>query len=279
MGILAGDIGERNVFRPHALQAAEDYIRETWRSQGHAVLEQRYETHGVSCANLEVILPGTLGPERILLVGAHYDSVRGSPGANDNGSGVAALLELGRLFQGAGLRHTLRLVAFVNEEPPFFLTAHQGSMRYARRARRRGEDIRLMLSLETMGYYCDAPGCQRYPPLFRFFYPDRGDFIAFVANWHSRKVMRRLARCFRAASDFPLEHVTSTALVPGVGASDHFSFWLRRYRALMVTDTAYYRYAHYHRASDTPERLDYERLAAVTLGLQGALLELDTYDV
>lgn len=275
---LAGEIGERNVFRPAALRAAEDYIRANWESLDYAVHEQRYETRGVSCANLEIILPGSLTPKRILLVGAHYDTVRHCPGANDNGSGVAALLGLARLFRGTPLRHTLRLVAFVNEEPPFFLTAHQGSMRYAHRARRRRENIRLMLSLETMGYYRDEPGSQRYPPLFRFFYPDRGNFIAFVANWHSRRVMRRLAHCFRQACNFPLEHVTSTAAVPGVGASDHFSFWLRRYRALMVTDTAYYRYSHYHRPTDTPEKLDYPRLARVTLGLYRALLMLDRLD-
>ncbi len=272
---LAGDIGERNVFHPRALAAAETYIRTYWEGLGYAVYEQRYETRGVACANLEIILPGRTWPERILLVGAHYDSVRGSPGANDNGSGVAVLLELARQWRNREPRHTLRLVAFANEEPPFFLTAYQGSMRYARRARKRGEDIRLMLSLETLGCYRDEPGSQRYPPLFRFFYPDRANFVALVANWRSRRPMRRLARCFRAVSDFPLEHVTSSAAVPGVGASDHFSFWLRRYRAVMVTDTAYYRYAPYHTAEDTPDKLDYPRLARVALGLSRALLAFD----
>lgn len=271
---LAGTIGERNVFHPEALHAAEAYLTTTWQALGFEVQRQVYEVQGVPSANLEVTLPGQQYPDQILLLGAHYDSVLGCPGANDNGSGVAVLLELSRRLRAIPLPRTLRFVAFVNEEPPFFFTRKQGSRQYARMARARGDDIRLMLSLETMGYYCDQPGCQRYPPLFRFFYPSRGNFIGFVSNFKSRRQLRKLTAAFRAACAFPVEQAATFAWIPGVAWSDHLSFWREHYPAVMVTDTAFYRYPCYHRPCDTPEKLDYARLAQVTEGLAGALEKL-----
>ena len=271
---LAEAIGERNIYHPQALHDAERYIKQTWQTMGYDVQPQTYELDGVRSSNLEIIIPGSHKPGEILLVGAHYDSVTGSPGANDNGSGVAALLELSRLLMAASPQRTIRFVAFVNEEPPFFLTPSMGSMHYAKAARRHGDDIRLMLSLETMGCYRDEPGSQTYPPLFRFFYPRRGNFIAFVSNLRSRLKLKQLTMAFRACSDFPVERVATFSWIPGVGWSDHFSFWLRRYRAVMVTDTAFYRYPYYHSREDTAEKLDYERLAMVVMGLYGALLRL-----
>lgn len=268
---LATVIGERNVGRPGALDAARRYIEEAWRAQGYAVSSQEYAVGPVPCANLEVTRPGTERPGAILLVGAHYDSVAGSPGANDNGSGVAALLEMSRWFSRRAVESSVRFVAFTNEEPPFFFTGRQGSRVYAKQARRRRDDIRLMIALETMGCFSDMPGSQRYPPLFRFFHPDRGDFIAFVSNFRSGRAMRRLAKAFGEVCDFPSEHVAAFSLIPGVAWSDHLSFWMHGYRALMVTDTAFYRYPHYHTAGDTAEKLDYERLARVTEGLCGAV--------
>jgi Zn-dependent M28 family amino/carboxypeptidase len=271
---LASVIGERNVHYPERLQASEAYIRSVWEEQGYAVATQAYALDGLRCANLEASRRGTLYPDAIILLGAHYDTVRGSPGANDNGSGVAVLLELARAFRSASPGHTLRLVAFVNEEMPFFYTAGQGSRVYARAAYRRGDDIRLMLSLETMGCYRDEPHSQGYPALFRFFYPHRGNFIALVSNFRSRRVMHRLADEFRQASDFPLEHLATFAFVPGVAWSDHLSFWREGYRALMVTDTAFYRYPFYHSAADTADKLDYASLAEVTRALQRALCHM-----
>jgi hypothetical protein len=267
---LAGEIGERNVFRPRALAAAADYIEAAWRRQGYEVTPQVYRVHGVRCANLEAALPGTVPVAGSLLLGAHYDSIRGGPGANDNASGVAALLELSRLFAGLTPAMSVRFVAFVNEEPPFFLSGEQGSMVYARAARARGDDIRLMVALETIGCYHDAPGSQHYPPLFRLFYPDRGNFLAFVSDFGSRRLMRHVAAAFRARSDFPLEHVATFGLVPGVSWSDHRSFWVNGYRAFMVTDTAFYRYRYYHTAEDTPDKLSYPGLARATEGLYRA---------
>ncbi len=264
---LAADIGERNVFQPQALHAAAHYIEQTWQAQGYTVLRHPYRVRDVTCDNLEVTCSGTGSSDEIILIGAHYDSVLGSPGANDNGSGVAALLELSRLFATIRPSISVRFVAFVNEEPPFFIWGNMGSLVYAKAARARGDQIRFMVSLETLGYYSEAPGSQRYPPLFKYFYPDRGDFISFVSNFRSRGVMRRAVRAFRANSTFPVQHIATFAWIPGVAWSDHLSFWRQRYRAFMVTDTAFYRYRYYHSAEDTPEKLCYEPFARCSSAL------------
>jgi Zn-dependent M28 family amino/carboxypeptidase len=277
--MLAGEIGERNVWRPAALHAAEAYIRDCWEKQGHEVATQTYVVRDVTSANLEITFPGARDDTGILLVGAHYDTVAGSPGADDNASGVAALLEIARLFRAAEPMLTVRLLAFVNEEMPFFLTQEQGSMVYAAAARRREDDIRLMVSLEMLGFYSDLPGSQRYPPLLRSFFPSRGNFIGFVSNFRSRRKQRRLVTAFREACAFPVEQLATFSAIPGVSWSDHRSFWQQRYHALMVTDTAFYRYPWYHTAQDTPEQLDYTRFAAVTAGLAGALRTISTVGI
>ena len=160
---LAGDIGERNVFVPEALHLASAYIEDEWRASGYAVERQEYDVRQTRCANLVATREGGARRSEILMIGAHYDSVIGCPGANDNASGIAALLEISRMFQTVEPNLTVRFVAFVNEEPPFFMSGEQGSMAYASAARRRGDDIRLMASLETIGYYSDQPGSQSYP--------------------------------------------------------------------------------------------------------------------
>ncbi len=271
---LAADIGERHVLRPAALKAAADYIRGEWRAQGYSVARQAYMAQGVESENLEVVRQGKTRPEEILVVGAHYDTVPGAPGADDNASAVAVLLELSRLFASVETARTVRLVAFVNEEPPFFFWGEMGSGVYARAARSRKDDIRLMVSLEMLGCYSDATGSQRYPPFLSFFYPDRGNFLALVSNFKSRGALRQLAAAFRARSDFPLETLASFEFVPGLSLSDHLSFWREGYPAVMATDTAFYRYSHYHAAGDTPEKLDYPRMAQVALGLYAALAAL-----
>jgi Zn-dependent M28 family amino/carboxypeptidase len=269
--MLAGNIGERNIYHPDALAEASAYIGNVWQEQGYQVIPQTYEVGGIPCSNLEVTHAGVKHPEQILLTGAHYDSVSGSPGANDNGSGVAALLEIARLLKSVETDCTVRFVAFVNEESPFFFREQMGSMVYAREAHKRNDDIRLMISLETLGYYSERPRSQRYPPLFRFFYPDRANFIAFVSNLRSRRVLHRFSAAFRRHSLFPAEHVATFAWIPGVAWSDHLAFWRQGYRALMVTDTAFYRYPHYHAATDLPDELDYASMAAVTEGVAHAV--------
>ena len=249
------------------MHAAEDYIRLTWEQQGYIVTRQVYEVRGVSCANLEVTCPGTASSDELILIGAHYDSVKDCPGANDNGSGVAALLEISRLFAHSAPRTSVRFVAFVNEEPPFFFWGKMGSAIYAKAARQRSEKLRFMASLETIGYYSESPGSQRYPPLFKYFFPDRGNFISFVSNFRSRAVMRKAVHTFRASSSFPIQHVATFSWIPGVAWSDHLSFWRQGYRAFMVTDTAFYRYRYYHTPQDTADKLCYEPFAQCCNGL------------
>ncbi len=271
---LAAGIGERNVFCPARLREAADYIRSAWVEQGYDVVSQSYKASGVACENLETTLFGGARKQQIVLLGAHYDSVQGSPGADDNASGVAALLEISRCLASAETDRTVRFVAFVNEEPPFFFWKNMGSMVYARTARKRGDDIRLMISLEMLGYYDLRHGSQHYPPLFRFFYPKRANFVAFVSNLRSRKWMLRAVSAFAAHSDFPVEHVATLGIVPGISLSDHLSFWRQGYRALMVTDTAFYRNPFYHSPWDIPDTLDFASFARVTEGLSKSALVL-----
>jgi Zn-dependent M28 family amino/carboxypeptidase len=273
---LSETIGERNIYCPMALADTADYIEWEWRAMGYEVRRQTYELGGMPCSNLEISRPGIRRPEEILLIGAHYDTVIGSPGANDNGSGVAALLEMARRFTYVETDRTVRFVAFVNEEAPYYLTGQMGSMVYARAARERGDDIQLMLSLETIGYYSERPGSQHYPPLFRSFFPDQGNFIAFVSNLRSRGMLNRFTAAFRRHSQFPAEQLATFSWIPGVAWSDHASFWRYGYRALMVTDTAFYRYRHYHMPTDKADELDYVAMAAVTEGLERAVISLAT---
>lgn len=272
--VLAQRIGERNVWHHEALQQAAFYIERTWRNQGYEPDEQVFEAHGKPVQNLAVELTGRRKPDELLIVGAHYDSVLGSPGANDNGTGVAALLELSRLLRDSALRLSVRFVAFTNEEPPFCFTQEMGSRVYASQSRRHGDKIIGMLSLETIGYYSDEPGSQRYPFPFDYLYPDTGSFIGFVGNLSSRRLVRAAVKAFRAHTAFPSEGVAAPGWITGIGWSDHWSFWQEGYPAIMVTDTALFRYDHYHAHSDTPDRIDYARTARVVAGLARMITEL-----
>ena len=271
---LAGAIGERNVWTYPKLAGAADFIEASFRQAGCEPARQTYDAAGQSCHNLEVEIGGGRGPGPIFVVGAHYDSVPGSPGANDNGSGVAAVLALAALLVAQETAATLRLVAFVNEEPPFFQTDQMGSLVYARRCKERQENVAGMLSLETIGYYSDAEGSQHYPIPVGWMYPSRGDFIGFVANVSSWRLVRRVIGSFRRHAKFPSEGAVVPARIPGVGWSDHWSFWKQGYPALMVTDTAPFRYPYYHTSDDTPEKIDYDRLARVVDALAHVLVEL-----
>jgi Zn-dependent M28 family amino/carboxypeptidase len=271
---LAGEVGERNVWRPDALRAAAHYIRGEFEALGFAVAAQSYRVNDIECENLEVVIEGSARAGEIILAGAHYDTVEDSPGADDNASGVAGVIEIGRLLRGTRYARTVKLVAFVNEEPPFFFWGEMGSKVYAEAARKRGDDIRVMLSLEMLGCYSEAPGSQAYPPLLRWFYPDRGNFIALVSNLRSRRALRELAAAFRAHSDFPVKTLASPAFVPGVAWSDQLSFWRQDYPAVMVTDTAFYRNRHYHGPGDTPDTLRYPEMAQVVEGLAKSIAAL-----
>ncbi|MFQ5840647.1 MAG: M28 family peptidase, partial [Candidatus Methylomirabilales bacterium] len=187
---LAGEIGERNLFRYDALAAAAGFLEATLRAAGYVVRRQGYEVGGRICHNIEAEIAGTDRAGEVVIVGGHYDSVVGSPGANDNATGVAAVLALARAFAGKRTSRTLRFLGFVNEEPPWFRTPAMGSLRYARRCGEGGERVAAMLSLETIGYYADEKGSQRYPFPLSSFYPSTGNFIAFVGNMASRRLVR-----------------------------------------------------------------------------------------
>ncbi len=269
---LAAKIGERNIHRYESLKTSEEYIRSRLASFGYQVAEQSYWVEGKEVKNIEVEIRGA--SDEIILIGAHYDSVRGSPGANDNATGTAAMLELARLFKTETPARTIRFVAFVNEEPPYFQTQEMGSLVYARRSKQRGELITAMLSLETIGCYSEEPKSQFYPVGFRWFYPDRGNFIGFVGNLSSRSLTRRMIRTFRETTLFPSEGVAAPGWMTGVGWSDQWSFWEEGYDAVMITDTAIFRYRHYHTSADTPDRIDYDRAARVVSGIVRIIRDL-----
>ena len=265
---LAVRIGERNVWQYRALGEAADYIAAELRAAGYRPERQTYEVSKLPVSNIEGVLPGTSRGGESIVVGAHYDTVPGCPGANDNGTGVAAMLTLARRFAARHQPRTLRFVAFVNEEPPFFRTARMGSVVYANAARARGERIAGMLSLETMGYYSEAPGSQQYPAPVGLMYPDTGNFIGFVSNVRSARLLYRARRAFRQRTAFPVQAAALPGAVPGVGWSDQWAFWQAGYAAMMVTDTAPYRYPWYHTADDTLDRISADALAHVVDGLE-----------
>lgn len=265
---------EHNLRHPQALEAAAQEIERTLRAMGYAPAAQAFEVGGTPVRNIELEVPGAARAGEIVVAGAHYDSVIGSPGANDNGSGVAALLELARLMRGTAPARTVRFVWFVNEEPPYYQGDDMGSRRYARRSRERGENIVAMYSLETIGWYSEAEGSQRYPFPLGLLYPARGNFLGFVSNLGSRALLRESLAAFRRHAEFPSEGVAAPTAIPGVAWSDHASFWEQGYPALMLTDTAPFRYPWYHTAQDTPDKVDYARLARVVRGLHAMLREI-----
>lgn len=281
---LAGDLrkhvetlcsrGPRNIDVPLALAAAALYIERTFESAGYRVDKQEYTVEGVVCQNLAVEIPGSVQPERIVVVGAHYDSVDDSPGADDNASGVAGLLALARQMHGSKPARTLRFVAFVNEEPPHFKTGNMGSYRYAAKAKGNGDNIVAMLSLETIGYYRDEKGSQRYPQPLSRLYPNTANFIAFAGNLQSRELVRRCVKTFREHATVPSEGAAMPEEITGIGWSDQWSFWRHGWKAIMVTDTAFFRNPSYHTVNDLPATLDYERMARVVEGLHPVLREL-----
>ncbi len=267
--MLAVTIGERNVWKYDNLLRAADYIEGEFLAAGLEVRSIKYEASGKRVRNIEAEITGTGTVQEIIVLGAHYDSLVGTVGANDNASGVAVLLELARLCSGLSYNKTIRFVAFVNEEPPYFKSPSMGSRVYAEQAKRRGERIRGMISLETIGYFTDEPLTQSFPlPLLRYFYPKEGNFLAFVGNIEYRNLLKRSLAAFRKHAEIPSEGVIAPGWLVGVDWSDHWSFWTSGYPALMVTDTALFRYPHYHMTNDTPEKLNYTAMTRVASGLQ-----------
>ncbi|MDP3049081.1 MAG: M28 family peptidase [Thermodesulfovibrionales bacterium] len=274
---LSEDIGTRTYQETEKLNRAADYIEEKFRSYRCNVKRQSFKAENKTYYNIEAEVKGTSSGDGIIIVGAHYDTAWGTPGADDNASGVAGLLELSRLtsekpLPPMGRRLTVRFVAFALEEPPFFRTRNMGSYVYAESLKNEGANVKGMVALEMLGYFCDKKGCQYYPlPFFRWFYPDKGNFLAFVGNIRSRQFTLKMKKAFQKSSSLPVESLNTISLVPGVDLSDHLSFWRFGYPAFMITDTAFYRNPHYHGYGDRADTLDYKRMAEFVRGFYKAV--------
>jgi Zn-dependent M28 family amino/carboxypeptidase len=270
--IVAIAAREHNIAHHDELEKVARYIETTLESFGYAVNPQSFVADRKMVRNIDVIIEprsGAPAPE-VLVVGAHYDSAATSPGANDNATGAAAVIELARLLGDlrATTRRRIRLVLFVNEESPYFRTPDMGSLRYARALATQNEQVVAMYSLETLGYYSDVPGSQRYPVPFGMMFPDRANFVAFVGMLGSRPLVRETVRSFRSHTAFPTIGGVAPASVAGIGWSDHWAFAEQGFPAVMITDTALFRYPYYHQPTDTPDKVDMEKLARVVKGIE-----------
>jgi hypothetical protein len=265
--VLAGDIGVRSDQTYANVQRAAAYIAKQLESLGYHVASQEFDADGRSYRNLEATLGGSSRAQEVVVLGAHYDTAEEAPGADDNASGVAGVLELARVFARAPQARTVRFVFFPNEEPPSFATGDMGSRHYATAARARNDQIVAMLSIESIGYYDTQEGSQRYPFPLNLAYPNVGDFIGFVSNLKNRSLLRRSIAAFRAHATMPTQGAAAPGWLPGIWWSDHWSFWREGYPAIMISATAPYRNPFYHTPQDTPEKLDYDRTARVVDGL------------
>jgi hypothetical protein len=271
---ISTEIGLRNYSQYENLNTTKSFLEMTLAQLGYNVKQQEYKIEKKSYFNLEVQKLGTEKPNEIILVGGHYDSAFNSPGANDNGTGAAAILELARIFANKSTKRTVRFVEFTNEEPPFFWTENMGSLVYAKQIDPRKEKIIAMLSLETMGYFSDKEGSQKYPFPIGSFYPSQGNFIGFIGNLNSGDLVRQSISAFRRRTKFPSEGAVLPGWIPGVGWSDQWSFWEKGYKGIMITDTAPYRYPYYHTENDTLDKIDFDKLARVTSGLSEVISDL-----
>jgi hypothetical protein len=271
---LAAEIGARNTEAYDNLNAAGKFLETALSESGYSVRRQVYKIDNQSYFNLEVERLGTEKPEEVVVVGGHYDSAFNSPGANDNATGAVATLELARRFSKQPTNRTIRFVEFTNEEPPFFWTENMGSLVYAKQLKARQEKVVAMLSLETIGYFSDNVGSQKYPFPIGLLYPNKGNFIAFIGNLKSGDLARRSIASFRRHAQFPSEGAVLPGWIPGVGWSDQWSFWQQGYPGIMVTDTAPYRYPYYHQEDDTLDKIDFDKLARVVSGLADVIFDL-----
>ncbi|MBX9693148.1 MAG: M20/M25/M40 family metallo-hydrolase [Cyanobacteria bacterium] len=286
---LAVDIGARSLPKsPGGLERAATYIEEKFSDARLNPTRQTFSVAGYfndglfgathatqSTSNIIVELTGGAKASEIVVIGAHYDAVGDCPGANDNASGVAALIEIASALANEKFERTIRFVAFTNEEPPFFRSDDMGSYRYAKACKDRGDNIVAMLSLETIGYYSDKPDSQQFPlDALSMIYPKCGNFLAFVGNMEAYELLKNCFTSFTSAVKFPVELIAAPASLSGIDFSDQLSFWRVGYPGVMVTDTALYRYPHYHTNKDTPEKLSYDQLSRVTTGLQKVVQDL-----
>jgi Zn-dependent M28 family amino/carboxypeptidase len=255
------------------LDRAAAYIREKFLEASGRVIEQPFDVEGRTYRNVVA----SFGPEtdERIVVGAHYDAYHPFPGADDNASGVAGLIELAGLLAKTNLLMRIDLVAFTLEEPPYFNTPHMGSAVHAESLKSQGVKVRAMISLEMIGYFSDAPDSQSFPvSLLRALYPSQGNFVSVIGGVGDGLLVRRIKGAMRAGAPLPVYSINAPRFVPGVDFSDHLSYWNAGYSAVMITDTAFYRNHNYHTPNDTAEKLDYKRMAMVVEGVDAALLAL-----
>ena len=275
--VLAINFPSRHGHFPSVLNAAGDFIEQEFQDLGYAVESRPYVSEGTTVRNLVVEKKGSRPELSSIVVGAHYDTVIDTPGADDNASGMAGLLELARLLKNQTTRRTIRFVAFPHEELPYFYTHLMGSRQYAKALKQQGENVLVMLSLEMLGY-ADERSRQLYPiPFMRLLgrYPKHGNYIALVGNLRSLAMMSIVRKTMRDQHTIGVESLSAPGFIPPLFLSDHSSFWKAGFPALMVTDTAFLRNPHYHKESDTPETLNYIFLANVVAAVCAAVHSLD----
>jgi hypothetical protein len=268
--MLSESFFPRDEDNPENLDRCAFYIREEFERAGARVVDQPFDVETVSYRNIIA----HFGPETKdrIIVGAHYDACGEHPGADDNASGTAGLIELAHLLKNTALKTHVELVAYTLEEPPYFGTRHMGSAVHAESLRRENVRVRIMVALEMIGYFTDAEGSQEFPvPLFGFFYPSQGNFIGVVGKLDQISAVRRAKRGMRRGSRLPVYSINAPALMPGIDFSDHRNYWQAGYDAVMITDTAFYRNRNYHTSKDTPDTLDYRRMAMVVQGVYGLI--------
>jgi Zn-dependent M28 family amino/carboxypeptidase len=269
---LSVDFPNRTFDNETRLEGAAVYVESQLSGLGLKVESQRFEADGRPYRNLIV----KLGPDtpEVMVVGAHYDVAGEQPGADDNASGVAGLVELARLLKGVPLRQRVELVVYTNEEPPFFRTPYMGSAVHARSLAQSGKRASLMLSLECIGYFSDEPGSQDHPVrLLNAMYPTTGNFISLVGFYQDGDIARQVKAAMKSASDLPVYSINAPGFVVGVDFSDHLNYWNEGFVGMMVTDTAFYRNKAYHTPQDTADRLDYRRMAKVVEGVRAVVMQ------
>lgn len=268
--MLSRELVPRDAAHPANLKQVSSYIHDHFKRYTEKVDYQSYKADNISVRNVRAFL-GPNTDERIV-IGAHYDVAGPYPGADDNASGVAGLLELARLLAEDELSLQVELVSYPLEEPPYFYTRNMGSFVHANSLKEKGIKVRAMLALEMIGYFRDEPDSQSYPLFFlRPFYPSKGNFIAVVGKTFQRKIVKTVCEAMREVTPLPVESINAPRLLPGVALSDHLNYWWAGYQASMITDTAFYRNPNYHTPLDTPDTLDYQSMAQVVDGIRAAI--------
>lgn len=272
---LAVELYPRDFLHRENLDAAAAWVKAEFEAAGARTSEQEFAVDEGRYRNVLGVFGPEDGPR--VVVGAHYDTAGEQPGADDNASGVAGLVELAHALgktQGL-LKKRVELVAWTLEEPPHFRTKSMGSWVHADSLKKAGVDVHAMISLEMLAFFSDEPGSQSFPTVcLKPFYPDRGNFIAVIGLMGKGSLTRKIKGAMKGASDLPVKSMNGLRAIPGVDFSDQLNYWDRGYRGVMITDSAFYRNPNYHEVTDTPETLDYVRFAKVVQGIHQAVLAL-----